>query len=256
MPNVVPIQPAPTAPPVTAFPPATTAGIKDNFYEYLDAALQFVPESAADKALRARLASIGIGPGKTFEFKDLSMEHKVAILLAMKDGDEKITKYLSAGMKEINGWTVGSVFGDQSFFNGNWLLRAAAAKAGIYGNDAVEAVYPIARNDAKGKILDGSTHNYTLTFPAGQLPPVNTFWSVTMCDGKSQLLIENPINRYLINSPMLPSMKKNADGSLILGVTALQRSLRPVRYGSGGWTVKLPHQYSQSRRNGNGVFYF
>jgi hypothetical protein len=29
-------------------------------------------------------------------------------------------------------------------------------------------------------------------------------------------LIENPINRYLINSPMLPSMKKNADGSLTL----------------------------------------
>jgi hypothetical protein len=30
------------------------------------------------------------------------------------------------------------------------------------------------------------------------------------------LLIENPINRYLLNSPMLPDMKKNADGSLTL----------------------------------------
>ncbi len=55
-----------------------------------------------------------------------------------------------------------------------------------------------------------------ITFPAGQLPPVNAFWSVTMYDGKSQLLIKNPINRYLINSPMLPAMKKNADGSLTL----------------------------------------
>ncbi len=55
-----------------------------------------------------------------------------------------------------------------------------------------------------------------LTFPAGQLPPVNAFWSVTMYDGKSQLLIENPIGRYLINSPMLPNMKANADGSLTL----------------------------------------
>ncbi|WP_371916709.1 DUF1214 domain-containing protein [Pseudomonas sp. C9] len=64
--------------------------------------------------------------------------------------------------------------------------------------------------------LDGSKHNYTITFAAGQLPPVNAFWSVTMYDGKSQLLIENPINRYLINSPMLPGMKKNADGSLTL----------------------------------------
>ena len=45
---------------------------------------------------------------------------------------------------------------------------------------------------------------------------MDAFWSVTMYDGKSQLLIENPINRYLINSPMLPGMKKNADGSLTL----------------------------------------
>ena len=64
--------------------------------------------------------------------------------------------------------------------------------------------------------LDGSKHKYTLTFPAGQFPPVDAFWSVTMYDGKTQLLIENPINRYLINSPMLPGMKKNADGSLTL----------------------------------------
>ena len=55
-----------------------------------------------------------------------------------------------------------------------------------------------------------------LTFPAGQFPPVNAFWSVTMYDGKTQFLIKNPINRYLINSPMLPSMKMNADGSLTL----------------------------------------
>jgi hypothetical protein len=64
--------------------------------------------------------------------------------------------------------------------------------------------------------LDASKHNYTLTFAKGELPPVNAFWSVTMYDGKTQLLIENPINRYLINSPMLPGLKKNPDGSLTL----------------------------------------
>jgi len=77
-------------------------------------------------------------------------------------------------------------------------------------------MYPMTRWDVRGATLDGSKHNYTLTFPAGQLPPVNAFWSVTMYDGKTQLLIENPINRYLINSPMLPGMKQNADGSLTL----------------------------------------
>ena len=211
-------QPPPPAAPAIDFVPATTAGIKENFYEYLDAALQYVPVSDEDRAIRAKLATIGVGPGKSFDFKDLSPEHKAAMLLAMKEGDDKVTEYLASGMKDINGWKVGSLFGDRAFYNGDWLKRAAAAKGGIYGNDAVEAMYPMTRSDAKGEPLDGSKHNYTLTFPAGQLPPVNAFWSVTMYDGKTQLLIENPIGRYLVNSPMLPGMKKNADGSLTLHI--------------------------------------
>ncbi len=209
-------KPAPPAAPKIDFLPATTAGIKENFFQYLDAALQYVPVTSRDKAIRARLASIGIGPGKTFEFKDLSLEHKAAFLLAMKEGDDKVDEWLSSGMKQINGWNVGAFFGDESFFNGNWLMRAGAAKGGLYGNDAVEAMYPYTRTDAKGETLDGSKHKYTITFAPGQLPPVNAFWSVTMYDGKSQLLINNPINRYLINSPMLSSMQKNPDGSLTL----------------------------------------
>jgi hypothetical protein len=213
-------QPAPPAAPKVDFVPATTAGIKDNFFTYLDAALEFVPVTPENKEIRARLASVGVGPGKTFDLKDLSPEHKAAlkavVLLAMKEGDDKVKKYLSSGMKDINGWKVGSIFGDSAFYQGDWLMRAAAATGGIYGNDSVEAMYPMTRWDAKGEVLDGSKHNYTLTFPAGELPPVNSFWSVTMYDGKSQLLIKNPINRYLINSPMLPDMKKNADGSLTI----------------------------------------
>jgi hypothetical protein len=209
-------QPSPAAAPKIDFLPATTAGIKENFYEYLAFALQFVPPSPESTQIRAKLASIGIGPGKTFEFKDLSLEHKAAVLLGMKEGDDQVEKYLATGMKEINGWKIASLFGDRAFYNGDWLKRAAAAKGGIYGNDAVEAMYPMTRVDATGETLDGSQHHYTLTFPAGQLPPVNAFWSVTMYDGKSQLLIENPIGRYLINSPMLSTMKKNPDGSLTL----------------------------------------
>jgi len=209
-------QPAPAAAPKIDFVPATTEGIKANFYEYLAAALQFVPESSDDKAIRAKLASIGIGPGKTFDFKDLSPEHKAAILLGMKAGDEKVDKYLTHGNKNINGWNVGSFFGDRDFYKGDWVMRAGAAKGGLLGNDAAEAMYPYTRTDEAGETLDGSKHNYTITFPKDQLPPVKAFWSVTMYDGKSQLLIKNPIDRYLLNSPMVPQMKTNADGSLTL----------------------------------------
>jgi hypothetical protein len=109
----------------------------------------------------------------------------------MKDGEAKIEQYLQSGLKDINGWEVGSLFGDAAFYNGDWLKRAAAAKGGIY--DAVEAMYPLTKTSADGEVLDGSKHNYTLTFATDQFPPVNAFWSVTMYDGKTQLLIKNPI---------------------------------------------------------------
>ena len=121
----------------------------------------------------------------------------------MKDGEAKVEKYLASELKRVNGWALSSYFGDRAFFNGNWMLRAAGAKGGIYGNIAEEAAYPITKALANGETLDSGKHNYTLTFPAGQLPPVNAFWSVTMYDGKTQLLIKNPINRYLINSCLL-----------------------------------------------------
>ena len=209
-------QPTTTAASAIDFPKANAELVKKNFFEYLDFALQFAPAGPEEKEIRARLARIGVGPGKTFDFKDLPLEHKLEIGLGMKDGDEKVEKYLAGGQKDVNGWKIGSLFGDRLFYSGDWLKRAAAAKGGIYGNDAVEAVYPMTKTLASGEPLDGSKNNYTLTFLAGQFPPVNAFWSVTMYDGKTQLLIENPINRYLINSPMLPAMKTNADGSLTL----------------------------------------
>jgi hypothetical protein len=209
-------QAAPPAAPAINFPKIDKEMVKTNFFQYLDFALQFAPPGPEEKEIRAKLARIGIGAGKIFDFKDLSLEHKAEVGLGMKGGDVKVDQYLATGQKNINGWKVGSLFGDRAFFSGDWLKRAAAAKGGIYGNDAVEAMYPMTKTLADGEPLDGSKHNYALTFTKGQFPPVNAFWSVTMYDGKTQLLIENPINRYLINSPMLPGMKKNPDGSVTL----------------------------------------
>lgn len=230
MPNVVKVQngyklqslsayqksPAPPAAPAIDFPKASAELAKTGFFEFLDTVLALAPAGPEEKEIRAKLARIGIGPGKAFNFKDLSLEHKAAIGLGMKAGEKKVEEKVASIGKKVNGWSISAAFGDRKFYNGDWLLRAAAAKAGIFGNDAEEAMYPMTRWLSDGEVLDGSKHNYTFTFPAGQMPPVNAFWSVTMYDGKSQLLIENPLNRYLINSPMLPNMKKNDDGSLTL----------------------------------------
>ncbi|AOS95646.1 hypothetical protein AUP74_00171 [Microbulbifer aggregans] len=209
-------KPAPAQAAKVAFPNIDKKLMQENFFEYLDFALQFAPAGKYEKEIRSRLARIGIGPDKKFDFSDMPPAQRKAAAEGIKLGQASIESAVANIGNKVNGWSISSAFGDQDFYRGNWPLRAAAASAGIYGNDAVEATYPMTRSDGAGKPLDGSKHNYTLTFPKGALPPVNAFWSVTMYDGETQLLIENPIKRYLINSTMLPDMKENTDGSLTI----------------------------------------
>jgi len=209
-------QPAPPPAPAIDFPPIDKEKAKKNFFDYLDFALQFAPPAANEQDVRAQLARIGVGPGKSLDFKALPIEQKLEIAIGLKQGKGKVDAAVEEAGAKINGWNISAPFGDADHFNGDWLLRAAAAQAGIYGNNAEEAMYPMTRHDLSGEPIDCTANAYTITFPAGDLPPVNAFWSVTMYDSKTQLLVKNPIDRYLINSPMLPDMKKNPDGSLTI----------------------------------------
>ena len=163
-------KPAPPAATKIDFPKIDEEMVKKNFFQYLDFCLRFAPPGPEEKEIRAKLATIGIGAGKTFDFEDLSLEHKAEILLGMKAGEDKIDEYLASQQKVVNGWKMSDLFGDRAFFDGNWLKRAAGAKGGIYGNEAVEAMYPFTKTLPGGEPLDGSKHRYTLTFPASQFP--------------------------------------------------------------------------------------
>ena len=210
-------QPAPPAAAQIDFPPANKELLKQNFFAYLDFALRFAPAAPDEQDIRAKLASIGIGNGKFAEFKAIATRQQPALVAGVTAGEQKIAAAVPALGRRENGWTLmlqGG--GDRTRYHGDWLVRAGVAKAGIYALDATEAMYALTRTTADGQPLDGSQHNYSLTFPAGQLPPAEAFWSLTMYDGKSQLLVANPIKRYLINSPMLEQLQKNADGSLTL----------------------------------------
>jgi hypothetical protein len=209
-------QAAPPAAPGIDFPQIDKSLVMTNFLQFLDFTLRFAPPGPEETEIRARLARIGVGAPGGVSLNDLSPQHKAAIAEGLKEGARKVNEAAAQIGTKVNGWSVGSPFGDRAFFNGDWLRRAAAAQSGIYGNSAAEAVYPMARTDADGQPLDGSRHAYTLTFLPGQLPPVNAFWSVTIYDGKTQLLVENPIGRYLVNSAMLTSMNKGPDGSFTI----------------------------------------
>jgi hypothetical protein len=161
----------------------------------------------------ARFAKIGVGVGKTFDAGKLSPEMKTAIEQGMADAWAEF-----AGLKQQfddGKVTAGDVFGTRAYLKNNYLYRMAAAVLGIYGNSKQEAMYPVYYVDAAKQRLDGA-NRYTVRFAPGQLPPVNAFWSLTMYDEPQSLLVANPLNRYLINSPMLPQLKRDADGGLTL----------------------------------------
>ena len=83
-------QPAPPAAAKVDFPKIDKEMVKKNFFEYLDFSLQFAPAGPEEKEIRAKLARIGVGAGKTSNFKDLPLTHKLEIALGMKDGEAKV----------------------------------------------------------------------------------------------------------------------------------------------------------------------
>ena len=245
-------QPTPAAAPAIDWPKIDKATEKKDVLSYLPFLLQFAPATGAaavEIPLRKSFASIGIEAGKPFPTLTLTDADKAALAEASKSAEEAIKLKIEKMGTLVNGWiVVTSGIGDRATYDGDWTQRAAVAVAGILANDPAEAVYPITRSDADGQPLDGSKANYTLTFLADALPPVNAFWSVTMYDGKTQLLIKNPIDRYLINSPMLPELKKNEDGSL----RHCQTNLSGPAKGAGPRAFRPPADATRpGRQNGS-----
>lgn len=201
--------PAPTPAPEINFPTYNAVeahGI--DFINYLNFLLRFCPAIPSEKELMERFTKIGIGPGEAFHYSQYPPDIVAAMEAGIADAKEAIDHQAATSTSSED------AFGTRAFLGDNYLLRATAAKMGIYGNSKEEAVYIIYMKDADGNPLDAAGHNYTLTFPKDGLPPANAFWSVTMYDAKTQLLVANPINRYLVNSPMLPDLKFADDGSL------------------------------------------
>ena len=211
-------QPAPAAAPAIDFiKPLTPAEQKTSieFFNILSFILQFCPTDPSETELMARFARIGIGAGKTIDASTLSPEVRAAIEQGMADAWAELAslqKRIDA--KEV---TSGDMFGTRQYLKNNYLYRMAAAVLGIYGNSKQEAIYPVYAIDAGGQKLDGA-NRYTVRFAPDQLPPVRAFWSLTMYELPASLLVANPLNRYLLNAPMLPQFVKGADGGLTLYV--------------------------------------
>lgn len=214
-------KPAPKAPPPIDFiKPLSAAAERTSpeFFDLLNFVLQFCPVARSERNLLQAMSRIGIGAGKRFEPAKLSPEMKEAIQGGMADAWAEFAAFKKARL-DTNQITAADLFGTRSVLKNNYLYRMVGVVTGIYGNSKQEALYPIYAVGSDGKPLDG-TKRYTLRFAPGQLPPANAFWSLTMYKMPESLLVANPINRYLLNSPMLPQFKKDPDGGYTFYVQA------------------------------------
>lgn len=174
------------------------------FIDYFNFYLTLVqPFNEEDQPLLKEFEKVGIAPGATFNSADYSPEIVAAIEAGVQEGMADIKNKAGNIAEQVNGWNMMDAFGPREFFKGNHLLRAAAAMVGIYANDKIEAFYPMGYVDNNGEVLNGE-NKYQIHFSKDQIPPAKFFWSTTMynkkADGVGGYLVENELDRYLINS--------------------------------------------------------
>jgi hypothetical protein len=209
--------PPPAAPTVDFVRPLSPEAQRTapEFFGILNFLLQYAPTHSSETALMQRFATVGVAAGKPFDPAALAQEQRQAVEDGMADALEAFARYKTE-MVDTGKKSSADGFGTREYLSNDDMARMSSAVLGIYGNSKEEANYPVYFVDAEGSPLDGASNSYTVRFEPGQLPPVNSFWSLTMYELPSSLLTENSINRYLINSPMLPDLVRDADGGVTL----------------------------------------
>jgi DNA sulfur modification protein DndE len=185
------------------------------------------PPQSVDGPTLAQLAQVGLVPGQPY---NLSQQPK-AIQAGMTEAARAALRYISSeaallqvGPAPLNGWSLTTTFTGQ--WDTKYLDRAVTAYRGIGINSAYDAVYAYANRDGTDRLLNGA-NRYTITFPAGSLPPVeqpygqNGFWSVTVYNAAGFLGGETP---NVIGSTQITAgtWQPNADGSYTIVIQQQQ----------------------------------
>ena len=200
------------------------------FFEQLRTWMRAFPPAGPDQAYQQRFAPLGLlDPAPPYA--DPPAELASALTAGADLAKQRMESALTAGdlSPVANGWTLTfhsfdynldhlglGTIDDPSWKiadrQASYLVRALAARGGLWGNHGYEAAYPMTYTDADGDQLDG--HNrYTLTF--AEDPPVDAFWSITMYDLPDFHLVANPIGRYSIGD-RTPGLRRGSDGSLTI----------------------------------------
>lgn len=175
------------------------------------------PPLPQDAAIVATMAQIGVGVGM-----QVSDAHLGPLALLAADIAVKVTAAILPGLAQLqqtisaiqhHGWAIPNAnIGD---YGTDYLLRAGVAEVGLVANTQSEAMYEAGQLDSwylpLFAILPGK--KYTLHFNAGELPPADAFWSVTVYDSSGGL-VPNAQGRYSVSSSRPAELVYEPDGSV------------------------------------------
>jgi hypothetical protein len=168
-----------------------------------------IPPQPGEEALYAMFRSILDAASNDPKIKQLLTQTAIR---AEEDLITPLFDFSNNGSPVGNGWTSPS---NGANFGVDYLSRAATARSNMYDNAPQETRYIYTDFDSSRQRLNGK-HAYTVTFPKGQTPPVNGFWSLTLYN-EAHLFAPNPLNRFSLGTKS-KFMKLDVDGSLTLYV--------------------------------------
>lgn len=210
------------------FPAYSQATISTpEFFTTLNFLLPYIVLANEDAAMLKKYEAIGVNNSGKFTYLDEHPDMKEAFEAGIKKGMAQIDSLTSGPIgTPKNGWSLWPV--QDAYFGSNFKLRTQIAKIAIYANCPIEAYYPSVSVDGEGKQLNG-TNSYFVTFPADALPPAKFFWSLTMYDNATRLMVHNELDRYSIGD-RTKGLTYNSDGSL----TLYFGHKKPIK-GPGNW---------------------
>ncbi|MFC4127430.1 DUF1254 domain-containing protein [Nocardia rhizosphaerae] len=178
------------------------------FFTLACAVLKTVPAHPTDFAVLARIAQLGIVPGRDFDATRFSSAELAEIDAGVAAARTDLVAARTTMIPAIDGWM--SILSTIGVYGNDYFRRSAVTLVGLGANSAEDAVYPLLVHDAAGNPLTGDS-DYVLHFDADRLPPVAAFWSVTMYDIEG-FQIPNELNRYALGDR--DPLHYNPDGSL------------------------------------------
>jgi hypothetical protein len=174
----------------------------------------FDPNDELDAGLLTVLEPLGIAPGNAYD-PDTAAEI---------DGDALRVVAQKVAAEEL------AKFGDQDFLDKNLTglfqpkgqiplaLQTFQSVSGPIGQPADQALYPAILTD------DGSTmnalHDYEIVMTAGELPPVNAFWSATLYENETGFFIPNDRFKYSVGENA--GFKLDEDGGIRIVIAVEQ----------------------------------